>query len=215
MTSAAVPAIVLGLLGLIWIAILARIFFLPGKWNLSWWLNTGPFIVAGTVMLGVLVGRLEPLVASTSVLGVAMAVTGTVLEACALGLSGWTLGTHRRRLALWHQTDDHPEHLVTEGPYRVVRHPFYSSYILNMVGCVLAAPHGATLAMLMLVAYRLNGTAAREEARFLASEGFGQAYSAYVSRTGRFIPRRPQSGAAWRGQAAVAAAATSTEKGSR
>lgn len=185
----ATPAIVLGLASLVWIALLARIFFLPGEWNLQWWLNTAPFVVAGLGMVGVLTGVLTPLVDPGTATGAAIAVASVLVVAGALGLGGLTLGTHRRRLALWHQDDDHPEHVVTEGPYALVRHPFYTSYIVSMVGCVLAAPHPITLLMTAVVALRLNRTAAREEARFLASEELGQTYAHYMGCTGRFLPR--------------------------
>ena len=186
--SIAVPAIVLGLLSLIWIAVLARIFFLPGEWNGQWWLNTAPFALEGVALLGVGGGWMTPLVAPTRALGGAMAVLAVVLMAAALGLVGYTLGTHRRRLALWHQHDDEPEHLVREGAYARIRHPFYTSYLVTLTACVLAAPHGITMLVLGLVAYRLNATAAREEARFLSSESLGPEYAAYIERTGRFVP---------------------------
>lgn len=182
------PAIVLGLGSLAWIAVLARIFFLPGEWNLQWWLNTAPFIVTGLGMVGVLTGAASPLVEPSTSAGGLLATASVLVVAASLGLSGFTLGTHRRRLELWHQHDDHPEHLVTEGPYAVVRHPFYTSYIASMVGCVLAAPHVVTLAMLVVVAIRLNATAAREEARFLTSEELGARYAEYAASTGRFLP---------------------------
>lgn len=187
--NVATPAIVLGLASLVWIAVLVRIFFLPGEWNLQWWLNTAPFVVAGLGMVGVLTGGLQPLVDPGTGAGGAMAVASVLVVAGSLGLGGLTLGTHRRRLALWHQHDDHPEHVVTRGPYAVVRHPFYTSYILSMVGCVLAAPHPITVIMTVVVALRLNGTAAREEERFLASEELGGTYAEYARSTGRFLPR--------------------------
>lgn len=190
--NVATPAIILGLASLVWIAVLARIFFLPGEWNPQWWLNTTPFVVAGLGMAGVLTGELRPLVDPGTGAGGALAVASVLVVAGSLGLGGLTLGTHRRRLALWHQHDDHPEHVVTGGPYAVVRHPFYTSYILSMVGCVLAAPHPITVIMTVIVALRLNGTAAREEERFLASEELGGLYAEYVRSTGRFLPR-------WRG----------------
>lgn len=183
------PPIFLGLLGLIGIACLTRIFFLPGRWNVQWWLNTAPFVAGGVAMLAVLGGGLTPWVSPASMLGGAMAVLATVLIGAALCLTGYTLGTHRRPLALWHQTDDAPEHLVTEGPYARIRHPFYASYLLALVGCTLAAPHWSTLGVLAFLVYRLNRTAAREERRFLASVSFGAAYAAYMRGTGRFVPR--------------------------
>lgn len=187
----ATPAILLGLASLVWIAVLARIFFLPGEWNVQWWLNTAPFGVAGLGMVGVLCDVATPLVDPSTTLGGVLAIASVLVVAAALGLGGFTLGTHRRGLALWHQNDDHPEHLVTEGPYALVRHPFYASYIASALGCVLAAPHPVTLAMLVVVTLRLNATAAREERRFLASEELGGRYAEYVEATGRFLPPWP------------------------
>lgn len=187
--TTATPAIVLGAASLVWIAALARIFFLPGAWNVQWWLNTGPFVAGGLAMVGIAAGWLEPLVDPLGGAGGAMASASALVTAAGLVLAGCTMGTHRRRLALWHQTDDEPEHLVTEGPYARIRHPFYTSYLVCLVGCVLAAPHPMTVGVLAVVAYRLNGTAAREERRFLRSGTFGARYGAYVQRTGRFVPR--------------------------
>ena len=92
-----------------------------------------------------------------------MAILAILLCASAQALMGYALGTHRRRLALWHQTDDAPEHIVTEGAYALVRHPFYTSYLLTLVGGVLAAPHLWTVVTLAYAFHRLNATAAREE----------------------------------------------------
>jgi protein-S-isoprenylcysteine O-methyltransferase Ste14 len=184
----ATPAIVLGAASLAWIALLARIFFLPGAWNVQWWLNTGPFVVGGFALVGVATGWLEPLVEPAARVGAALATASVLTVAAGLVLAGCALGTHRRRLALWHQTDDEPEHLVTEGPYAKIRHPFYTSYLLCLAGCVLAAPHLVMVLVLGVVAYRLHGTAAREERRFLESEALGTRYGAYVRRTGRFLP---------------------------
>jgi len=47
-----------------------------------------------------------------------------------LGLWGWsarTAGSRRLSLAF---SDDAPKALITGGPYRIVRHPFYAAYLL-------------------------------------------------------------------------------------
>jgi protein-S-isoprenylcysteine O-methyltransferase Ste14 len=182
------PAIALGVVSLVWIAFLARVFFLPGRWNVQWWLNTAPFVAGGFVLIGTQSGELVPLVDPASAAGALLASASVIVVASGLALSAYTLGTHRHRLALWHQTDDEPEHLVVEGPYARIRHPFYTSYLLSVAGCVLAAPHPLMLAVLAVVAWRLDGTAAREERRFLASEALGARYRAYMRATGRFLP---------------------------
>jgi protein-S-isoprenylcysteine O-methyltransferase Ste14 len=77
--------------------------------------------------------------------------------------------------------------LVTTGPYRWVRHPFYDSVALSVLANSLVSANwflfltGALLFVLMMVRTRT------EEEKLLAR--FGDSYRAYVERTGRFLPR--------------------------
>jgi len=78
--------------------------------------------------------------------------------------------------------------LVTTGPYRWVRHPFYVGAALSILGNALAAANwfllggGALVFTLLAIRTRI------EEAQLLAR--FGGAYEAYMHRTHRFLPRR-------------------------
>jgi protein-S-isoprenylcysteine O-methyltransferase Ste14 len=77
--------------------------------------------------------------------------------------------------------------LVTDGPYRWIRHPFYVSVTLWFLACGLAAANwfliaGGAAAIALLV---LRTSA--EEDRLVAR--FGDSYRAYMDRTGRFLPR--------------------------
>jgi protein-S-isoprenylcysteine O-methyltransferase Ste14 len=77
--------------------------------------------------------------------------------------------------------------LVTTGPYRWVRHPFYAVTSLTFVGFVmLTANWAAGLALLLYWTYLWRRTPL-EEAKLI--ERFGDEYRAYVARTGRFLPR--------------------------
>ncbi len=77
--------------------------------------------------------------------------------------------------------------LVTTGPYRWVRHPFYVAAALAMLGNALAAANwfllGGGVVVFTLLAIRTR----IEEAELLAR--FGGAYQAYMLRTHRFLPR--------------------------
>lgn len=182
------PAIVLAIGMLLWMGILPHTFFREGERNLQWWINAAPFGISGLVLLGAFFGLVTPIGAAAEPWAPAVALVATGVLVAAACLMSYTLGTHRRPLALWMQRDDEPRHLVTEGPYRRIRHPFYTSFILLLVGCTLAVPHGLTLGALVFVAYRLNRTAAGEEARFLRSE-LATEYAEYMRGTGRFAPR--------------------------
>lgn len=77
--------------------------------------------------------------------------------------------------------------LVTTGPYRWVRHPLYSGGMLESIGvCLLLANGAVTLSALFFWALIVWRTP-REEAELLRV--FGQDYSEYAIRTGRFLPR--------------------------
>ena len=77
--------------------------------------------------------------------------------------------------------------LVTSGPYRWVRHPFYDALALAVLANSLAAANwflflsGGLLFVLIIVRTRT------EEEKLVAR--FGDAYRAYVEQTGRFLPR--------------------------
>jgi protein-S-isoprenylcysteine O-methyltransferase Ste14 len=77
--------------------------------------------------------------------------------------------------------------LVTSGPYRWVRHPFYDAVALLILAAFLIASNAyflvtgiATLALLWI-------RTRKEEELLLAR--FGNQYRAYMIRTGRFFPR--------------------------
>lgn len=78
--------------------------------------------------------------------------------------------------------------LVTEGPYRWVRHPMYTLFFIQAVGLLLLTRNlfiGGVylLALTLIVATRT----AREERVML--EKFGEPYREYLQTTGRFLPR--------------------------
>jgi protein-S-isoprenylcysteine O-methyltransferase Ste14 len=140
------------------------------------------------LLLGALAGVIEGWKPASTELGIAMELASVVLCAGSIALIAFTLGTHRIPIALWHQENDAPRHIVTWGAYSRVRHPFYASFLVCLVGTVLALPHAGTIATLAYAIVALNLTAAREEKRLAASQ-FGEEYRQYMGRTGRFWPR--------------------------
>lgn len=81
--------------------------------------------------------------------------------------------------------------MITTGPYRWVRHPMYTSFLLLMLGYFLLSGHVMLLvACAGMVVSILWFRTQREEAMLLAH--FGQAYRDYMGRTGALLPR-------WRG----------------
>jgi protein-S-isoprenylcysteine O-methyltransferase Ste14 len=77
--------------------------------------------------------------------------------------------------------------LVTHGPYRWVRHPFYDSAALFVAGIAILAANWFLLAAGVVTIGLLVLRTRIEEEKLLAR--FGDPYRAYVARTGRFLPK--------------------------
>lgn len=90
--------------------------------------------------------------------------------------------------------------LVTTGPYRFMRHPMYTAYLVLFVGAFLLSANwaigaGGAGVILTLMTFRLAGEERRLEERF------GGAWIAYRSATGAFLPRLARTVAAPRRRA--------------
>lgn len=76
--------------------------------------------------------------------------------------------------------------LVETGPYRWVRHPLYSSYLLIAVGMFLMTGNVLLGASLLAYVLAVAARAWREERMLI--ERLGAAYVDYMLRTNRFLP---------------------------
>lgn len=165
----------------------------------------GPFILftLRPVGLAYMVGLIAYMVDPSSMAWSSMPVpewlrwTGVGVGAIAGGLLLWTFRNLGKNLTDTVVT--RREHtLVTTGPYRWVRHPFYDAVALSVVANSLAAANwflvltGSLLFVLMIVRTRT------EEEKLLSR--FGEPYRAYVEGTGRFLPRIGRRGNGGRGE---------------
>ena len=77
--------------------------------------------------------------------------------------------------------------LVTTGPYRFVRHPFYCAFILAVLANATVAANWFILltggAAWLVIVFRSK----KEEENLIAR--FGDDYRGYMERTGRLFPR--------------------------
>jgi protein-S-isoprenylcysteine O-methyltransferase Ste14 len=115
---------------------------------------------------------------------------GVALACVAAGLLTWTfrsIGTNITDTVATRRNHV----LITHGPYRFVRHPFYGSVALCVLGIALMASNwfillgGAAVLSLLVVRTR------KEEENLVAR--FGDAYRVYMNTTGRFFPRHQRS----------------------
>jgi protein-S-isoprenylcysteine O-methyltransferase Ste14 len=100
----------------------------------------------------------------------------------------WALAAHGRERPAFVFVPVAPAAFTDRGPYRLVRHPIYTAYLLGWLAGTLATGLPwllLTVAVMGLLYYR---AARLEEKSFLASP-FARQYRAYQRRTGMFLPR--------------------------
>ncbi|MBL8596500.1 MAG: isoprenylcysteine carboxylmethyltransferase family protein [Devosia sp.] len=110
------------------------------------------------------------------------------LEAASLWLFFRTIAASRDGALHFAFDTENPVSLVTAGPYRHVRHPFYTSYLIFWTGLAIGtwSPWAIPVLVLMTVLYTV--AARGEEAKF-ARTGMSEDYAAYRARTGMFWPK--------------------------
>lgn len=115
-----------------------------------------------------------------------MRTGGLVLAACAGSLFVWAVHHLGKNLSVTVVT--RREHaLVNSGPYRWVRHPFYSACLLAVVGTSLTMANWFPLAAGSVGMILLIARTRTEEANLV--KRFGDDYREMMARTGRFLPR--------------------------
>ena len=99
-----------------------------------------------------------------------------------------TLDCWRRMGDDWRMdiSDDHTA-LITDGPFRRIRHPIYAFSILIMISTAVVLPTPSMIALAALHLSLMNIKARNEEAHLARMHG--DAWRRYVEQTGRFLPR--------------------------
>jgi protein-S-isoprenylcysteine O-methyltransferase Ste14 len=112
--------------------------------------------------------------------------TGVALGIAGGGLLIWTFRSLGKNLTDTVVTRRNA-YLVTHGPYRWIRHPFYTSFALCMTTNALVTAN-AFIAATGFAAFLVMVARTSIEERKLV-ERFGDAYREYMQSTGRFWPR--------------------------
>ena len=112
--------------------------------------------------------------------------TGVVVGLIAAMAELWTLRSLGRNLTDTVVTRQ-VHTLITRGPYRWVRHPFYDCMLLFVTSAALMMGNWFVLAG-GVVTFALLAVRSRIEEQKLLDR-FGEPYRAYRAATGRFVPR--------------------------
>ena len=144
--------------------------------------------VAGALWIGAIAYMINPswMAWSSVPLPVWLRWTGALFSGLSVALLIWTLPALGRNLTDTVVT--RREHtLVTRGPYRWIRHPFYVSMALVTLGSALVSANWFIF-LTGVAVFALLAIRSRVEEEQLAAR-FGDAYADYRRRTGRFLPK--------------------------
>ena len=99
----------------------------------------------------------------------------------------WSRASHGGNRPAFALVPVKPQFLTQRGPYRLIRHPIYTAYLLVwLAGPVIAAQPWLLLTTLWMAS--LHFYAARQEEQQFALSDLARDYALYRRRTGMFVP---------------------------
>ena len=109
---------------------------------------------------------------------------GAALGIASLGVAAWSLIVFRSWRVRAEVDSDHE--LMTDGPFRLVRHPIYAAIIGLYAASFVLVPRAGILVALLAMASSHDLRARAEEEALL--QAFGVHYERYMRRTRRLLP---------------------------
>ena len=129
------------------------------------------------IVTGVVLGLVKPFALGLSSPGAS--ILGTALVLLGIALMVWATRTAgQAKLA-----DD--AQLITDGPYRLSRHPMYLAWTFLYLGFVLLLDSGWLLVLIPILALWIHWETGKEEHRLI--ESFGSAYVQYQDKVRRYL----------------------------
>ena len=159
---------------------------LVNVYNLTFLLVVNP--LAAVLLLTGRLAALDPghlviqevgILAAVHVAGLAFYVTGFAVMA-------WALVTLRRSYQLGGLAPRREDHMVTSGPYRMIRHPMYAAVLLISLGLAGLTQSLVGLAVFGVYLVLIHLLIPIEEGRLLSA--YKERYAAYQRGTRRLVP---------------------------
>jgi protein-S-isoprenylcysteine O-methyltransferase Ste14 len=115
-------------------------------------------------------------------------IAGLSVQILSIALFWWAISASKKARLRFAFDKESPASLLQDGPYRHVRHPFYTSYILFWAGWAIAVwTLWAVLPLALLIGVYVR--AARDEESNFAATPFAAEYVQYRQRAGLFWPK--------------------------
>lgn len=116
------------------------------------------------------------------------AVSSALLYGVSLSLFWWTIQVNRTKALSLAFSEDSPEHLVQQEPYRIIRHLFYISYTLTWLAGFICVPSAILLASVITM-FTISYLAACQEEKKFAAGILAASYQQYRRQVGMFFSK--------------------------
>jgi protein-S-isoprenylcysteine O-methyltransferase Ste14 len=140
--------------------------------------------VGGSIVAAIRLGRDGPLTWPGG--GVWPVVAGIVLIAVGVSLRAWSIAT-LGRFFQYHIEVQAEHRVVTDGPYRYVRHPSYSGFLLVLLGIAVGLGDALSVAVVAVLGGIGLTVRIRAEERQL-TEALGPQYERFAAERKRLVP---------------------------
>jgi protein-S-isoprenylcysteine O-methyltransferase Ste14 len=157
----------------------------PAGEKASWWIPWPPVIYVAAILASLVLHAFFPLPWFGSPMADILVAVGWLALLAMVGLFfGAAHALRRAKTPI--NPNAQPEHLVTEGPFRVTRNPIYLADTLLLIGVGLVSGIAWFLPMALVAAFATRKMAIDKEERWLADK-FGKRYRDYAKRVRRWI----------------------------
>ncbi len=112
----------------------------------------------------------------------------SILSFGALALFTWAVRTTRHAGFALAFAGAQPSRLLATGPFRYLRHPFYTSYLMFWLATCIATTSSICI-LGSAILWICDFVAAREEKRNISRTRLSAEYASYALETGMFLPR--------------------------
>jgi protein-S-isoprenylcysteine O-methyltransferase Ste14 len=159
-------------------------------WSMKHHFDSGAFPLGAKLLSGAVIGCGLALgwTLSTAEQPLVLLLAGLALQGLGGALFWWAIAASRAARLRFVFDADTPSGLITAGPYRLIRHPFYASYLLFWIGWSLASASPFASAIVAFFAFAYTAASSTEEQSF-ARSALADDYRRYRAATGRFWPR--------------------------
>jgi protein-S-isoprenylcysteine O-methyltransferase Ste14 len=113
--------------------------------------------------------------------------TGIVLYIAAASLFGWSVAVQKRSRPACNSVKKPLLILIRSGPYRLIRHPIYTSFLLAWLAGVFVSGQPWLLLSVLWMGLCYHLAARRKEEEYATSD-LAEDYKDYLDDTGRFLP---------------------------